>query len=616
MMARAITRLWWRGSAALFSLLLPLLAFASEPAALTPTQVAAEVDRLILTELQAAQTPVAGLANDEDFLRRVSFDIAGVPPTPQQVTLFGLNPDPNKRAAIIRELLASSDYGKNWGSYWRDVVYLNATNTRARGAASIYEEWMVDQLNQNRPWNAIVTDILTATGNIGENGATGLIFAHGGEAEEVAAEASRIFLGIQMQCANCHDHPTDIWKREQFHELAAYFPRAAVRPIQVDGMQRGYEVVSVNQTQRNPTDVFRENPERIFSMLDRNRDRQLSKAEADAGPMGQLGRMFPRLLEFGDTNKDGLLSLEELRKIEPPMMPGRGASEHYMADLQDPSSRGTIIHPQFFVDDSQPGNGLSDLERRQAAAQAFTHPENPWFAKAIINRVWNEMLGQGFYMPVDDMGPTRSPAYPQVLDALAAGFVAQHYDLKWLIETVASTQTYQRQVRPRTVSSDALPFASQTPTRLRADQLYNALSTVLGFSEPPQPAREDMQGAGIYRGGRSPRNQFNQIFTFDPSTPQEDITGNVQQALFLMNTPAFRSAIAATGNSRLSQILRKYSDDQDAVSEVYLLALAREPSDRELQVCQKYLGEVGNRNEAYEDLLWSLLNSSEFLSKR
>ena len=174
-----------------------------------------------MDELTSSEVPVAGLANDEDFLRRVSFDIAGKPPTPRQVTLFGLNPNPNKRAEMIKQLLDSPDYGKNWGSYWRDVLFLSATNMRSRIAAPVFEEWMAEQLNQNRPWDQIVTDLLTATGDAYENGETALMFAHGGEAEEVAAEACRIFLGIQIQCANCHDHPSDIWKREQFHELPA-----------------------------------------------------------------------------------------------------------------------------------------------------------------------------------------------------------------------------------------------------------------------------------------------------------------------------------------------------------------------------------------------------------
>lgn len=578
--------------------------------------VAAQVDRLIEQELTQAGATIAGPAGPEDFLRRISLDITGTLPAPEQVTLFGLDPNPDKRARMIEKLLASPAYGKNWASYWRDVIFLSATNMRGRGAAATFESWMVDQLNQNRPWDAIVTDLLTATGNVNENGATALLFAHSAEPEEVAAEACRIFLGIQIQCANCHDHPSDIWKREQFHELAAYFPRTAVRPILVDGMQRGFEVVSVNQARRAPGEMLKENPERLFMVADRNRDRKITKDEVQNVPqLNMVARIFDRVLEGGDTNKDNAISLEEIRKLELPGMPGQRATEYYMPDLKDPSSQGNLIQPKFFVDNSRPGKGLSDEDRRKAAAKAFTDVDNPWFARAVINRVWHELLGEGFYMPVDDLGPTRTPTYPQVLDTLADGFIAHRYDLKWLVRTVTNTQAYQRQVRPRSASPESLPFAAQTPTRLRSDQLFNALSSVLGFREPEPPAA--MGGPmAMFAALRSPRNQFNQLFTFDPSTPQEDLTGNVQQALFLMNTPLFRNAASATGNSRLGQLLRKYSDDQDALAELYLLVLAREPSDQELKVCQTHLQEVGNRGEAYEDLLWTLINGSEFLSRR
>jgi hypothetical protein len=589
---------------------------AGKPEARSPQDVAAEVDRVILTELQRAGQPVAPLAGDEDYLRRVSFDIAGTPPTPRDVTLFGLNPDADKRAKLVEQLLASPNFGKNWGSYWRDVVYLPATNMRARGANAVFEQWMVEQLNANRSWDAIVTDILTATGNVNENGATGLIFAHSAEAPEVAAEACRIFLGIQIQCANCHDHPSDVWKREQFHELAAYFPRAGLRPVVVDGQQRGFEVVSNNQSRRpGMGGTMLDNPERTFALLDRNRDGKITKREVENSPF--FGPAFDRLLLVGDADKDGALSLAEFKAMPAPQMQGRGSSEYFMPDLNNPSSRGTVVQPKFFVDDSQPGQGLSDEARRQAAAKAFTDADNPWFARAVINRVWNEMLGEGFYMPVDDLGPTREARFPQALDVLAAGFVGSGYDLKWLVQTVALTQTYQRQVRSKPVSETALPFASQTPTRLRSDQLYNALATVLGFSEQSASPRGGMMpGGGIYAGNRGPRSQFNAVFTFDPSTPQEDITGNVQQALTLMNSPQFRGALSAGGNTRLGRILRQHTDDQDAISEVYLLALSREPSDRELKLSRQYIADVGNRGEAYEDLLWTLVNSSEFVSKR
>ena len=105
---------------------------------------------------------------------------------------------------------------------------------------------MTEQLHNGVSWDKITTELITATGNVREEGQTALIFAHQGNAEEIAAEASRIFLGIQIQCANCHDHPTDEWKREQFHQLAAFFPRVRVRVIK-DTKPRTFEVVSFNR---------------------------------------------------------------------------------------------------------------------------------------------------------------------------------------------------------------------------------------------------------------------------------------------------------------------------------------------------------------------------------
>src|SRR5690606_10199024 len=121
------------------------------------------------------------------------------------------------------------DYAENWARYWRDVIFPDAGEMQARLMVGTFEQWMTDQLNRNRPWDRIAADLLTATGNVQENGATALLVAHSAEPMEVAAEASRILLGIQIQCANCHDHPTDAWKRQQFHQLAAYFPRAEFR---------------------------------------------------------------------------------------------------------------------------------------------------------------------------------------------------------------------------------------------------------------------------------------------------------------------------------------------------------------------------------------------------
>ena len=582
--------------------------------------VAAEIDQLILTELSAAEVEPAPLAGDEDFLRRVTFDIAGTLPGPRDVTLFGINPDSAKRAKAIEKLLGGDLYAETWARYWRDVIFSKATNMRAPFVNNAFTRWMTESLKNNEGWDDIARSMITANGDVRENGETAMLFVQEGSPEDIAGEVSRIFLGIQMQCANCHDHPWDRWKRDQFHELAAFFPRVTVRPVREEQRLVTYEIASFTQG-NSPRDRFRqlkENLDRLFFGLDRNRDGKITKAEA--GRNQGFARVFDRLVDVGDKNKDGGLTKAEFRDlpVPPANQPGRGSTEHYMADLSNPSSVGTQIDPKFFVTGLSTKTGLADLERRELLATYITSTRNEWFSRAIVNRMWAEMTSEGFYMPIDDIGPDRSASFPEVLDLLAAQFIRNGYDLQWLMKTIALTKTYQREIRPADQSGQVVPFASATPTRLRGDQLYSAIVTALGGNQGqrPQQLNGAMAGAGMYGRSRNPRDQFSILFGFDPSTPQADITGNVPQALFMMNSPLLNSQINANGFTRLSGLLRKYSDNEDAINELYLMALAREPSDKEIAIFKEYFAEVGNRNEAFEDLMWSLMNSSEFLSKR
>lgn len=574
--------------------------------------VAFEVDRLILADLEQASVQPAGRTTDEDFLRRVCLDLAGRLPTPREIMLFGLDPDPQKRSIKIEELLQSEKYAENWAHYWRDVIFTDSTNTQARLMQNVFERWMVERLAQNRRWNEITAELLTATGDIQENGATALILVRSGEPAEIAAEVSRIFLGIQIQCANCHDHPSDIWKREQFHQLAAYFPRVSLRQTVLDG-RATLLVSSVNSVGSRFGEEIRKNPERFIAQLDRNGDGKLSQEEANRQP--QFGRFFEGMLRLGDSDKDGTLSAEELRKLPPPQQQGLGSLEYHMPDLNDPASQGAAMQPAFFVDDSKEKSGLDDLSRRQALVKSLTAPENPWFAQAFVNRMWNELLGEGFYMPVDDLGPQRQPRFPAAMETLSNRFTESGYDIKWLLQTIANTETYQRQVRARLPEDETLPFASALPARLRADQLYSALAQVLEVPDIGDgPRRRGPTGTGA--GQRSPRDQFRLLFHVDPSVPQEDITGNVPQALFLMNSPALLELTKASGETRLARLLRQFPDNHDAVKELYLAVLCRELSSKEQQICLDYIRGVGKRAEAFEDLFRCLLNSTEFLCRR
>lgn len=614
MMSFSIKRTAQLVSFLLLTLSVPLchsstFAATKKQARVSESELAAKVDALIEGELKKSGITPAPLASDEDFLRRVTFDLAGRMPTTSEVLLFGLDSTSDKRRAVIEELLKSDDYGVNWARYWRDVIYLRATDMRARLNEAQFVDWMTTQLNENKSWQEITTDLLTASGDVRENGSTALIFAHEGDPAELAAETSRIFLGIQIQCANCHDHPTDKWKRKDFHELAAFFPRVRVRPVR-DSTPRTFEVVSMNQGNEFARRVqMLKNPEFLFRSYDRNRDGKLTQQEVQRT---RMARGFEQLVSRADTDGDKALSAEELKSLPLPENTQRFMSEYYMPDLNDPTSMGQVIQPVLFVGTKAP-EGLDDLERREVLSKFLTSQANPWFSRAIVNRMWSEMLGEGFYMPIDDIGPERSAVYPEVLDALAQGFTASGYDLKWLCRTITNTRAYQRKMQKRSEGQLQTPFAAQLPTRLRGDQIFTAITQVFGVDDLQA---DRSTGNRRYQRSRSARGQFSSLFTFDPSTSQDEITGDVPQALFMMNSEALNGMLGANRSTKLAQIARDYPENKAAIQELYLLTLSREPSAKELEICEDYFQQAEQRETALEDLMWSLLNSSEFITKR
>jgi hypothetical protein len=492
-----------------------------------------------------------------------------------------------------------------------------ATRERAEEVgATGFEDWLADRLVEGVGWDEVTTEILTATGDVRENGATGLIFAHDGEAEALAGEVSRIFLGIQIQCANCHDHPYDRWKREDFHTLAAFFPRVRVRRMPMSTPPTA-EVVSFDLGQAMGGDAVRRNPELLLRQFDTDGDGKLTKDEVAETPFG--GR-FGQAIAVGDGDKDGALSLEELKSLPAPPNENR-RTEWYMADLADPSTPGEVTRPRFFVDGAGAQLGTNDLNRRRRLAAAVTDESNVWFARAAVNRVWTELVGSGFYTPVDDLGPGREAACPDVLDLLCDGFVKSGYDLKWLLATVANTQAYERSVRTEALVSTGIdaPFAIATPTRMRADHVYAGIVQALGEPTAPRlpffgPRPQGMPGMRF--ADRSPRRQVIDLFGYDPSTPHDEAAGDVPQALFLMNSPMVQSRLEARGDGPLAEIVAESDSPEQTVERLYLLTLSRRPTVDETRFCAEHVRNSPSRNDAYEDLLWSLLNSTEFVTKR
>lgn len=281
-----------------------------------------------------------------------------------------------------------------------------------------------------------------------------------------------------------------------------------------------------------------------------------------------------------------------------------------MPNLADPSSKGDLVHPAFFVGDASVPRNQKDSPRRSQVADLITSKDNPWFARSIVNRLWSELTGSAFYMPIDDLGPDRSAEHADALNVLCEGFVASNYDLRWLIKTITTTAAYQRPV-----NTDAEGFVRLEPVRLRSDQLYDALCQTLNVTALPLE----------FSGRRTPyaRNQdrgrqaFAATFGFDPSTPKADLTGSIPEALFLMNSPQLHNFIRADSvNSTIARISGQVLSDEDVVRELYLTTVSREPVANEVEICMQFLRQAPNRTEGLEDILWSLLNSSEFQSRK
>jgi hypothetical protein len=546
-----------------FVLLLPCALVASAAAPLKPIAPGPSTESLLKTEPwqaapQRVYTPAeidallrpenpAALIDEDMFLRRVWLDLAGQLPPAEKVVEFASSTDADKRAKAIDELLASEAFAVRWARYWSDTIAARVSVYMQR-LAPLQEEWLAEQLRTGRGWNKIVRDMLTAeaaltdharkNGEVGpgqpQNGGAFFVATRFYEktrtegAGDAAAETARLFLGIQLQCAQCHDDRNGApWQRVQFHQLAAYFGRSGGR--------------SAN-------------------------------------------------LKIGPT-----VALKTWALVFYP------EGEYEMTADDDPKSAMTVN--AAFLTGAAPEPGLSDKGRRDALAEAITSEGNFWFSAAFVNRTWKELLGRGFYEPVDDMGPGREGRNTDVLAALAAHFRATDYDIRGLYRLIMNTAVYQRQTQ---ALGQATGTAATAARPLSADVLWNNLERLLakeGAAPPAAPAAGTRTKSG-------PGLSLQKEFAFDPSLRPER---TLPQTLWLMNNAFIQNGIRG---SKVLAAAVKLPSDTDAADLVYLHALGRRATAKEQEIVQQYVAAAAKRNEALEDVIWALINSPDFQSNR
>jgi hypothetical protein len=476
-------------------------------------------ERIDGTDAKAGAS-AASIADDSEFLRRVYLDLAGVIPPADKVAAFLADKDPAKRAKVIDDLLADSRYGRHQADRWETLLMIrDSTNRRLKGEP-LYD-WLVDRFNKNQPWDRLVSDLLTAEGTQEENGAATFFIALR-TPDKLTDQTTRLFLGVQLQCAQCHDHPFDRWKRSDYWSMAAFYSKVRAGGKKVGVAKNGVE--SVNEEGRGKK----------------------------APPVDSELDLSPKFLG-GDR----------------PTLP---ASQPY----------------------------------RPALAKWLTSPENPFFARAIVNRTWHQFFGRGLVDPVDNITSTSSPSHPELYEGLAKQLIAGGFDLKGLIRGICNSRAYQRPSNPPGAGDAAEPKYDRMAIRpMTPEQLYDSLAGVLGtMKEDREPAKK----GGKKAAATANRPKFVAFFDVPDGAEPTEYTVGIPQILQLMNSPQLNRESTIIGD-----LTRGNAAPTAVIDRLYLSTLSRMPTAAERRKLIDFLEHGGRtRREAYEDILWVLLNSSEF----
>jgi hypothetical protein len=542
---------------------------SSVPAApLPPTGLTApDVDKAIRAAWTKEGATPAPMVDDARFLRRAYLDITGVIPAIETVTAFLADGAPDKRAALITALLASPRYADHWTDLWDRVLL--GRDVRARQVdRDAFRGWLHGELAKNVGWNRLVTDLLTATGEsrAPETGAVNWFVKYRETPQDLAGSASRIFLGVQIQCAQCHDHKTEKWKTDDFRRFAACFAKTRTESVgDADTKQKTFAVSDAD----SPAMRKRKEPE--------------IKAIVTAAPTALDGTDFS-----------------------------------------------------------------SSENRRQALATWMTAPDNPWFAKAAVNRLWAHFLGRGFVDPIADFRPGNPAVLPDLLDALARDFVASGYDIQRLIRLICATEVYQRAAVGRVKGGDLL-WSRFRVEPLAPDELLDSLVVATKADAVAERGKKNLDAIRDRLD-----KQISFLFDVDEESDDADHDGSIPQALFLLNGAFVNASARAVPGSALAEVMALPGDDEAKIRSLYLRALSRAPDAGEIAAAKELLaapaiddeepaadpkldpktkgkGKKGagrgkgaaltkaaknratqGKARAYEDLFWALLNSSEF----
>lgn len=485
------------------------------------------IDDEIAIRLKSEKLQASGRSDDAEFLRRLSLDLVGTIPSADEVVAFLDSKDPAKRSKMIETLLADPRFGKFQGEIWTGILLPRESNNRQLDPKPLVD-WFADRFNKNTPVNQIVFDLLTSKGTQEENGAV-TYFVANPTVDKMTDTATRMFLGVQLQCAQCHNHPFTDWKQAEYWGMAQFFMKVRLTANPQQAAKKGVSPGIVE----------------------------------NSAPFQKKNALPESAMKV----KAKFLGAEE---------PGLAPAEPY----------------------------------RPVLAQWMCSPQNPYFAKAMVNRFWHHFYGRGLINPVDDMHENNLPTHPELLDALTEQFKTSNFDVRYLVRSICNSETYQRTSRPAAGNDDDREFYSHRLVRaMLPEQLFESVVAVTGRD---QFSRKGPLVPMIQKKGNvSPREQFINFFRLSDEPDLLEYQAGIPQVLRLMNSNVTNSLGATIARSIKTA---GANDPEKMIEQIYLTGLSRRPSADETRRLVSYVREhPANPVAAYTDILWSILNSSEFV---
>ena len=526
-------------------------------------EIANRIDVSIDAKLQAENLGAAAAANEAEFLRRIYLDLTGRIPTASQAASYLDSSHSNKRARLIDELLASPQYGEHFGRVWRDWIAPAELPSEGNGgnqpiaATRKLGVWFAEQFNQNEPWDRLVYSVLTVDGELADHPQAlfySLVGTDTGIPQPAGATRAvgTLFLGLQLQCAECHDDPFRTWKQSDFWGAAAFF----------------------------------RNTEATFD-----------------------GRYFASVTEtFGkETSAKGKRSSKKTTRND------RAPNGSITIPSASFTNSGAVIAGKF------PAGAALTAEARQplrpVLAEWIVSPENPYFSRAFVNRMWSYFFVRGIVNPIDDFRPDNPPSHPAVLELLAAEFRASGFDIKHLLRGILHARVYQRangsdpEADPKQLVKQVESFARYPLKLISTDMLFESLK--LALEDPALDLRTVDPALSSKFGESTPIGDAYQEFRRLFETNEDDATDfrhGIPQFLALMNHPRLSG-----GGKTVERLLKEDLEPTAIIEQLYLGTLSRRPTREEADEAARFVQESAAPRVGYNGLLWMLINRSEFL---